>query len=276
MTLNLSFRRREAACLVALASLGCTALLMHATAPPEATAYLNDGLFLSVRNYGLLLPLIAFGAVLTEVGPAAFIFSLIAFGAAVSVTVDGAESFFRSHDDTLTLLAAHPVGTIAMCSAIGIAMLLPVRLTKWYLPLAAATAGVALGLALQLESPGDDYTAWFTWSGTSARNCDCFHVDCRLDLLEIRFKRHMVWCRQPHSRQLAGHRELDVDWLGLRAEAGRGQRARRAFHNSGYRYAASALNNGERNSAKVLSARCVCYIILVATKLIGALHFVPA
>ena len=38
-------------------------------------------------------------------------------------------------------------------------MLLPPRLTKWYLPLAAATAGVALGIAIQLESPGDDYSA---------------------------------------------------------------------------------------------------------------------
>ena len=44
-------------------------------------------------------------------------------------------------------------------------MLLPLRLTKWYLPLAAATAGVALGIAIQLESPGDDYSGWFSWSG---------------------------------------------------------------------------------------------------------------
>ena len=138
---------------------------MRAAAPPEATAYLKDGFFLSIRNYGLFLPLIAFGAVLTEVGAPASIFSLIAFGLAASMTVDWAESFFRSHDDTLTLLAAHPIGTIAMCLAIGIAMLLPPRLTKWYLPLAAATAGVALGIAIQLESPGDDYSGWFSWSG---------------------------------------------------------------------------------------------------------------
>jgi len=165
VALNLSFRRREAAYLVALASLGCTALLMRVAAPPEATAYLKDGLSLSMRNYGLFLPLIAFGAVLTEVDPLAFTCSLLAFALAASVTVDRAESFFLSHDDTLGLLAAHPVGTIAMCSAIGIAMLLPLRLTKWFLPIAAATTGVALGIAVQLESPGDDYSVWFSWSG---------------------------------------------------------------------------------------------------------------
>ena len=38
-------------------------------------------------------------------------------------------------------------------------------MTKWYLPLAAAIIGIALRIILQLESPGDDYSGWFPWSG---------------------------------------------------------------------------------------------------------------
>ena len=34
----------------------------------------------------------------------------------------------------------------------------------------------------------------------------------------------MVWCRQPHSRQLADHGELDVDWFDLRAQRAAGIR----------------------------------------------------
>jgi hypothetical protein len=162
---NFSFRCQGAACLAAAASLCCVALLIRAAAPSEATTYVENGLFFSARTYSLLLPLIAFGAALTEASPSSFAFDLVAFSLTLCVTVNGADSFLRSRDDILTLLVRHPVGTIAMCVAIGIALLLPARISRWYLPLAAMIVGIAFGVALQLESPGDDYTGWFSWSG---------------------------------------------------------------------------------------------------------------
>ena len=89
-------------------------------------------------------------------------------------------------------------------------------MTKWYLPLAAAIIGIALRIVLQLESPGDDYSGWFSWSGALGGAVIVFTSIAVLAALKYVFKGGVVCCRQPRSRELAHHREPDVDRSGLR------------------------------------------------------------
>jgi hypothetical protein len=140
----------------ALAAFGLLILV-----PRAYTNYVTDGFLYTLRNYGVALPLLGLGfavrapdIVQSGIGVAALV---VGMGLSFFLT----DSFFANHPGLLMLFVKHPVGNAVMCSAAGLALLLPGAVRTWFVPVAALASGCAFGIFITLDSPGDDGWAWF-------------------------------------------------------------------------------------------------------------------
>ncbi len=147
-----------------VAVLAVAALVLVVTVPPELASSIPQGLVYPALRYGTLLPLVAFGLALAQMSAGQRALSLIALAIALGAASHETDAFLYAHSDLLSFVVRFPVVEALLGALAGISLLMPARVTRWYVPLAAIPAGVALGAIITLSGVGDISTAWFAAS----------------------------------------------------------------------------------------------------------------
>ncbi|MEM7775847.1 MAG: hypothetical protein AAF732_09580 [Pseudomonadota bacterium] len=163
--MNASQHTRDAIILAAAIIVTGSVIIMRLWVPEDVASYVRHGLLLPVLKYSLLLPLIACGCILSSERPAVLFPSLVVLAATLWLGLRWAEPTVLSDQQLAVLLVRYPVLATTTGVAAGCALLLPPRARRWLVPLVCAICGFGLSLSIALESPGDDYSGWFSSAG---------------------------------------------------------------------------------------------------------------
>lgn len=141
------------------------AVSLSLSVPVELADYVDNGLMLPLFRYGLLFALIAYGVVLSgEHRTVTLVIYLSVFTLGVWVGLEWVEPIVLSYPSLTDMIIRYPVLTTAMSMITGICLLLPLGTRTWLVPLVSAVSGTGLGMFILLESPFDDFYAWFSFS----------------------------------------------------------------------------------------------------------------
>jgi hypothetical protein len=155
--------------LALLAGIALAIAALFTLAPdPYAAKYVTDGLFLTVRTYGLALPLLGLGFAMARSSALLAVAGLALLTAGLGASLSLADKFYSAHEEVLVLLVRLPIGNALMCVAAGLALALPGAIGSWLLPVAAVSIGYALGLQIAINSPGNDGSIWYSASAGSS------------------------------------------------------------------------------------------------------------
>lgn len=142
------------------------AIGLRLSVPEEVANYVGDGLLLPVFTFGLLFPLIACGVILSgERRPIALVAHLAALSSAIWLGLEWAGPNVLWHEPWGGLIVKYPVLTTAMGLITGGTLLLPLWARRWLFAVVSVSCGLGLGLSIDLESPGDYYSGWFSSAG---------------------------------------------------------------------------------------------------------------
>ena len=123
--------------------------------------YVGTGLLLAPTNYGLILPLLGFGAATAELDALLLIETLALFVAGLAVSASVSEGLLLAHQDVLSFIVRYPITNCVLALLSGLALLTGPRLKGIPIATAALLLGIAFGITIGLYSPGDDEARWF-------------------------------------------------------------------------------------------------------------------
>ncbi|MEO0810144.1 MAG: hypothetical protein AAFW82_05805 [Pseudomonadota bacterium] len=147
--------------------LGITTAGMYLLVPEEIADYVSNGFMLPALSYSLLLPLTACGFVLSSERPVALAANLAVLISTLWFGFQWAETIIFSDEQSVLLILGYPIVATTMALTTGGALLLPLSVRRWLVPVVCAICGLGLSLSVVIESPGDDYSGWFLSAGST-------------------------------------------------------------------------------------------------------------